>query len=165
MGDASSPTTTSPTISGRSTSAATSGTSAASPSTIASGGASGVASGTSAEHPSPEQTSPAPEPDDEHDAIEKDFEEIDGELRIEGGVPLWEVNEKLQAHLPEEEYDTLGGFVFGALGRMPRSGDLLEFEELKFRVLRMDGRRVGRVSVRRLESPDAPAEKSGAAAN
>jgi putative hemolysin len=102
---------------------------------------------------------------DEHDAIEKDFEEIDGELRIEGGVPLWEVNEKLQAHLPEEEYDTLGGFVFGALGRMPRSGDLLEFEELKFRVLRMDGRRVGRVSVRRLESPDAPAEKSGAAAN
>ncbi len=84
---------------------------------------------------------------DEHEQEPLPFEEqIQGEVRIRGEVPLAEVNERFKLNLPEETYDTIGGFVFGMIGRIARVGDEITLDEGHFRVVSMDGRRIERVS-------------------
>lgn len=84
---------------------------------------------------------------DEHEQEPLPFEEeIEGEIRIRGEVALWEVNERFGLDLPEDVFDTLGGFVFGQLGRIPNLEDEVETEKGSFRVVAMDGRRVTRVA-------------------
>jgi len=48
---------------------------------------------------------------------------------IQGSVPLEMVSEQLGVLLPEEDYDTFGGFVFGLLGYVPEDGSIPELEE------------------------------------
>ncbi len=81
---------------------------------------------------------------DEHEADEpKGFQLLDsGDTRIRGGVALREVCEVLELDLPEDDYDTVAGFVFGRLNRIPRVGDRVEVDGGLFRVLRMRGRRI-----------------------
>jgi putative hemolysin len=84
---------------------------------------------------------------DEHETEPLPFEELmEGEVHIAGGVPLREVNDRYDLSLPEELYDTIGGYVFGQLGRVARVGDEVELEEGRFRVLDMDGRRIARLA-------------------
>lgn len=84
---------------------------------------------------------------DEHEQEPLPFEEeMEGEVRIRGEVPLWEVNERFGLDLPEDLYDTLGGFVFGQIGNIPDVGDEVAAEGGRFRVVAMDGRRVTRVA-------------------
>ena len=81
---------------------------------------------------------------DEHEADEPmSFQELsDGQVRIWGGVPVREVNDKLGLSLAEDPHDTLGGFVFGALNRVGRVGDEVEAEGGRLRITTMRGRRV-----------------------
>ncbi len=66
--------------------------------------------------------------DDEEDLPE--IERIDtGTWKIRGSASLDNVMEQLGIHLPEEEYDTFGGFVFGILGNIPEDGSRPEIEE------------------------------------
>ena len=52
------------------------------------------------------------------------------------------VNDRLDVDLPEDPYDTLGGFVFGALNRVGSVGDVIEYEGGRLRITKMRGRRV-----------------------
>jgi putative hemolysin len=83
---------------------------------------------------------------DEHENEPLDFLELSGgRVRAWGGVPLREAIEELGFTLgtdEEEGYDTLGGFVFGRLNRIPVVGDQVELENGTLRVVRMRGRRV-----------------------
>ena len=81
---------------------------------------------------------------DEHEDNEPvDFQELgNGSFRIWGGVSLREVNERLDLELPEDQYDTIGGFVFGYLNRVPRVGDVVELDDGMFLVVKMQGRRI-----------------------
>ena len=83
---------------------------------------------------------------DEHEGDEpEDFQELPGgRLRIWGGVALREASDRLAFEPSEddEEYDTLGGFVFGRLNRIPVVGDQVELEGGTLRVVKMRGRRV-----------------------
>jgi putative hemolysin len=81
---------------------------------------------------------------DEHEADEPlPFQEVGGGIvRIWGGVPLREVNERLDLELAEDLHDTIGGFVFGALNRVPVVGDEVALEEGRLRVVKMRGRRI-----------------------
>lgn len=84
---------------------------------------------------------------DEHEIEPLPFEEeSEGEVRISGGVSLDEVNERFGLSLPYDVYDTVGGFVFGELGRIAEEGDEVTFPGGRLRVLRMDGRRIDRVA-------------------
>jgi putative hemolysin len=84
---------------------------------------------------------------DEHEQEPLPFEEeMEGEVRIRGEVPLWEVNERFGLDLPEDVYDTLGGFVFGQIGHIPDVGDEVVADRGFFRVVAMDGRRITRVA-------------------
>jgi putative hemolysin len=84
---------------------------------------------------------------DEHEQEPLPFEEaMEGQVRIRGEVALWEVNERFGLDLPEDVYDTLGGYVFGQIGRIPGVNDEVEIEGGRFRVVAMDGRRITRVA-------------------
>jgi putative hemolysin len=92
---------------------------------------------------------------DEHEMEPLPFEATaSGELRIAGTVPVWEVNERYKLELPEDFYDTIGGFIFGQLGRIAVEGDEVRVAGGVFRVVGMDGRRIDRVAF----FPDAGGE-------
>ncbi len=81
---------------------------------------------------------------DEHEADEpRDFQMLEGgRIRIWGGVPLREASRFLGVTLPEGDYDTIGGFVFSTLNRIPRVGDSVSVEGGELGVQRMQGRRI-----------------------
>jgi magnesium and cobalt exporter, CNNM family len=81
---------------------------------------------------------------DEHEGDEPtDYHELGGgQVRIWGGVPVREVNADLDLSLDPEIHDTLGGFVFGSLGRVGHVGDIVKVDGGHFRIVRMKGRRV-----------------------
>jgi putative hemolysin len=64
---------------------------------------------------------------DEYDVAEPDFTATpEGDVLIDGGTLIFEVNERFGFALPVEDYDTIAGFTFGALGRVPVEGDQVE---------------------------------------
>jgi len=67
-----------------------------------------------------------------------------------------EFNEFFTTELSDADYDTVGGLVMHALGRLPRRGETLEFAGLRFKVLRGDRRRLHTLEVTRL--PPQPAD-------
>jgi CBS domain containing-hemolysin-like protein len=68
-----------------------------------------------------------------------------GQRLLSGGMEIREVNELLALKLDDSEYTTLGGLLFGALGRLPRPGDRVELPGATFEIAEMLGRRVGKV--------------------
>ncbi len=93
---------------------------------------------------------------DEHEVEPPDFVEVDGRVLIDGAVPVWALNERYGTQVPEDEYDTVGGFVFGEIGRIPTVGDEIESPWGTFRVDIMDERRVARVAF--TPRPEVPTE-------
>ena len=81
---------------------------------------------------------------DEHEAHEPaEFQRLaDGSVRIWGGVSVREANQQLRLELPSDLSDTVGGYVFGSLHRVPRPGDEVGVDGGRLRVARMRGRRV-----------------------
>jgi CBS domain containing-hemolysin-like protein len=66
---------------------------------------------------------------------------------VPGATDVAEINERYGLHVPEEDYTTIGGFVFGALGRLPTVGDRVAAGGAVFSVTEMDGRRVDSLAV------------------
>lgn len=81
---------------------------------------------------------------DEHEAHEPaEFQRLaDGSVRVWGGVSVREANQRLELDLPSDPFDTVGGYVFGSLHRVPRAGDEVPVDGGRLRVARMRGRRV-----------------------
>jgi CBS domain containing-hemolysin-like protein len=69
-----------------------------------------------------------------------------------GRVHIHELNERLGLSLSEEEdYDTIGGFVFSTLGKIPTAGESMEVDQIRLTVLEASARRVERVRIERLD--------------
>jgi CBS domain containing-hemolysin-like protein len=85
---------------------------------------------------------------DEHDEELAVIQAVgNGEFLVAGSLPISKVNDELELALPEKEYDTLGGFIFGELGKVPSIGDSVEWNGWRFSVDMLDGRRIQRVRV------------------
>jgi CBS domain containing-hemolysin-like protein len=103
---------------------------------------------------------------DEYDVDEPQIERLpDGALRVPGRTPIDEVNELLDAELPSEEWDTVGGLVLDALGHVPVEGESARVDGLEFTAERVQGRRIVLVRIsrtsERARAKDAPvAERS-----
>ncbi|MGB4177882.1 MAG: hemolysin family protein [Halanaerobiales bacterium] len=85
---------------------------------------------------------------DEYDEEEKEFEKLDENTFIISGVTsLDRVTEVLDVDLPVDDYDTLSGFIIGQLGRIPEEGETpeVEFEEIVFKVEKVEEKRIARV--------------------
>ena len=79
----------------------------------------------------------------------------DGTALIDGLATIAEVNERFDLHLDDPNYDTLAGFVLGRLGRLAQVGDQVVIDGVELRVEAMDGLRIARVSLTRLNAADA----------
>ncbi len=66
---------------------------------------------------------------------------------IPGSMEVADVNRNYGLHLDDTDYTTIGGVIFGKLGRLPRVGDRVELSGGTFEVMEMEGRRVGKVRV------------------
>jgi putative hemolysin len=96
---------------------------------------------------------------DEYDRDEPTMEPVgDGAYRVSGKLSIEEVNELLDVDLPHEEWDTVGGLMLGLLGAIPTEGQEVRFGNLVFKAERVQGRRIAKVLITRLEDP----ERSGA---
>ncbi|NLY88593.1 MAG: HlyC/CorC family transporter [Firmicutes bacterium] len=92
---------------------------------------------------------------DEYDEEEKEFEKLDENTFIINGVASLErVKDLLEVDLPTEDYDTLGGFLTGQLGRIPREGEkpVIEFNGVVFKVEKISEKRITRVKASKKQS-------------
>ena len=64
-----------------------------------------------------------------------------------GSTNIGELNERFGLELPDDEYTTIGGYVFGALGRVPVGGDRVTASNAVFTVKSMNGRRIDVLAV------------------
>jgi len=95
--------------------------------------------------------------EDEFDLPDESVERLeDGRIRIHGTFPIDDFNEQFDRSLPIEDYHTVGGFVFGLLGRQPERGDEVEGERCRFKVLEVEGSRIERLEVELVEVQGEP---------
>ncbi|HUW03863.1 MAG TPA: hemolysin family protein [Acidimicrobiales bacterium] len=74
-----------------------------------------------------------------------------GGFEIDARVPVDEVNDITGAELPEgDDWDSIGGLMFMALGHVPVEGESIEVEGVELIAARIKGRRIGRIQVRRV---------------
>ncbi len=79
----------------------------------------------------------------------------DGSQRVAGDAAIEAVNEAFGLQLPDDEFDTIGGYVADQLGRVPRRGESVDVGTLRFTVMLTRGGAVRWFKVSRAESPAA----------
>jgi magnesium and cobalt exporter, CNNM family len=86
--------------------------------------------------------------EDEFDLPDEAIERVnDRTIRINGTFPIDDFNEQFEMSLPIEDYHTMGGYIFGLLGRAPEPGDVVEDGGLRFKVIEVEGTRIERLEV------------------
>jgi putative hemolysin len=85
---------------------------------------------------------------DEYDAEESEIERLDdGSLLVDGGLNIEDLEDELGIDIPHDDFDSVGGFVFSSLERVPEPGDVVDFEGFTFVAESVEGRRVRRVRI------------------
>jgi len=87
---------------------------------------------------------------DEYDTPEDEEEPIQtrpGEALISGSTNIGELNDRFGLEVPDEEATTIGGFVFGILGRVPQPGDRVIAGGAIFTVRSMEGRKIDTLAI------------------
>jgi CBS domain containing-hemolysin-like protein len=100
--------------------------------------------------------------EDEYDLPNESVEHVgNGRIRIHGTFPIDDFNEQFGQELPQEEhYQTIGGLVFGRLGRAPEKGDEVVENGIRFKVIETEGPRIERLEVEFLPPPEAEEEQA-----
>ena len=89
--------------------------------------------------------------DTHHDAI---VHLEDGQYLIDGSTSVSDVNDKIASNIPDEEWDSIGGFVFGTLEHVPALGEFIDFDGWRLTVVALQGRRIRKVRVGVISDPD-----------
>ncbi len=98
---------------------------------------------------------------DEYDHAGPKPQPVGDGVTLPGDMEIEDLNERYGVSISDEDYLTIGGFVFGALGRLPKVGDRVTTPGAGFEVLAMDGRRVGSLQFVKDKKPKTT-EQSGA---
>ena len=86
--------------------------------------------------------------EDEFDLPNESVEQIDEDtVIIDGTYPIDDFNERFKTEMPDEDYHTMAGFVFGLLGRQPEAGDTINHDGMRFDVLEIEGSRILKLAV------------------
>jgi putative hemolysin len=86
--------------------------------------------------------------EDEFDLPDTSVERIDEQtIRIDGSYTIDDFNEAFGTELEQEDYHTMAGLVFGAVGRAPEVGDTLAVDGIRLTVLEVEGSRISRLEV------------------
>ena len=96
---------------------------------------------------------------DEYDIEELAVQRLpNGDYLVDGGIQVEELNELLDIHIPDDEWDTVGGFLFGTLEHVPEHGEAVEYDGWRFTAEEVEGRRI---RVVRVQSPSPPTHAHG----
>lgn len=87
---------------------------------------------------------------DEYDVEEPEILSNGTGYIVDGKVNLDDLNHEIGSEFESEEFDTIGGYVFGLFGRQPKLGEIVENEGYRFTVDGTDGRRISKVHVERM---------------
>jgi len=88
---------------------------------------------------------------DEFEKKDDEFEQISSRLyRMRGNVPLDRFNELLNARIPTDEFDTIGGFVFSLFTELPNVKDRKNYDGWQFTVEKVENNRIEILLVRRI---------------
>jgi len=91
-------------------------------------------------------------------ADEYDDEDVDitalpnGDFMVDGATSVGDVNDRLSTRILDEEWDSIGGFIFGTLEHVPVIGEHVDFEGWRFTVSELEGRRIRKVRVSLIEA-------------
>jgi len=86
--------------------------------------------------------------EDEFDLPDESIEQVDEDMiRVDGTFPIDDFNERFRTGLPDEDFHTLAGFVFGLLGRQPEVGDDISHDGMRFDVLEVEGSRINKLAI------------------
>ena len=100
---------------------------------------------------------------DEYDEEESPVQVIDSATSIlDGKMALDDVNERMGLELPEDEADTIGGFVFSLIGHAAAQGEGARWEDVEFVVEATDGRRITKVRLIHHYASEQTNEANGA---
>ncbi|HUG65766.1 MAG TPA: hemolysin family protein [Gaiellaceae bacterium] len=102
--------------------------------------------------------------EDEFDLPDTSIERIDERrIRIEGTYTIDDFNEEFGTRLAQEDYHTIAGLVFGALGRAPEVGDEVRSDGLRLSVLEVEGSRIMKLEVEFGVESETPSDEPAAA--
>jgi CBS domain containing-hemolysin-like protein len=90
---------------------------------------------------------------DEFEAIEaeKEVEVVDERTFVVSGTTgMDEINELVGTDLDSKDFHTIGGFLFGLFGRLPKVGEQLRYHSLRFLILEMDGKKIEKLKITKL---------------
>lgn len=90
---------------------------------------------------------------DEFETMEadKEMEVLDEHTFIvSGSTGIDEVNELVVVDLTSKEFNTIGGFLFGLFGYLPKTGEQLRYHDLKFLILEMEGKKIEKIKITKL---------------
>ena len=97
---------------------------------------------------------------DEYDVEEPPVTIIDENTSVfDARTPIDDINDQMGTDLPDEEFDTIGGFVFGLFGREVHEGDTTSYGSVDFIVDQTDGHRIQQIRVVNRPDPDGKAEE------
>ena len=89
---------------------------------------------------------------DEFDVGEAEIEPLgENEFLLDARVGIDQLNELMNVNVESDGFDTVGGFVYHRLGKLPSSGDLVEYDGLTIKVISTIGRRLKKLRVKKLE--------------
>jgi putative hemolysin len=91
---------------------------------------------------------------DEYDVESPVIQLSDGTMLIDASISLRDLREDYHIALPESpEYETLGGFLMTALQKIPQTGDRVEIEGKRIKIVEMVGQRISKVKLEKLPEP------------
>jgi putative hemolysin len=96
---------------------------------------------------------------DEYDVEEAEITPMDGAWLVDGRTHLDDVNDEIGSEFESEEFDTIGGYVFGLFGRQPKITETYESDGYHFEIAQTDGRRIQKLLVR--PAPESDSDNSG----
>ncbi len=76
----------------------------------------------------------------------------DYNIQLDTRMSIDDINERFGLDIPGEDFHTIGGYVFGLLGREPEINDEIEDKNILYTVLEVDGRRISKINMRK-ETP------------
>ena len=104
--------------------------------------------------------------EDEYDFDEAEdniIAEANGRYRVKAQTEIAAFNEKFGSEFSDEEFDTIGGLVVRAFGRLPKRGETTAIDKFRFRVVRADSRRIYTLQVEKLAPPPEEEPEPGGA--
>lgn len=85
---------------------------------------------------------------DEYDELDDEIKLVkDNEYVVEGSTRINTVNEILGINLESEDFDSIGGFIIGELGRLPRIGEIIQHGNIKFTIESIERNRIQKIRI------------------